>query len=227
MGDEVTIELAWREVDADAVRRGEGALSTADRNRRDRFTHIDARDHLVASRGLFADRLDARGIVERDVVVGEHGKPYLPGGPAFNLSHSNGAVALALCTDEVELGVDIEAPWRSTDFDAVAKRFFASAERLALQQYPEEARRVRFFELWTLKEAVLKSTGKGLHTPLSSVVFRDDGARWHLDHGLDGAWSLRTWTLKTGHLLSAAVPVGQVVWDGPTEWPASPPQIAG
>ncbi len=63
------------------------------------------------------------------------GKPCLPGGPSFSVSHSGSRVGVALCAD-CEIGFDLE----QTD---------ASAGR---------SRLVR----WTATEAVLKAAGRGL-----------------------------------------------------------------
>jgi 4'-phosphopantetheinyl transferase len=188
-----------------AVARGEACLDAVDRARRDRFTHVDARDHLVASRGLLADALEECGYSLGEIERGEKGKPRLVDGPEFNLSHSNGVVVVAMETTESDtaIGVDVEAPWRTTDYDAVAGRFFAPIESVALSKLPDDERRRRFFELWTMKEAVLKATAKGLTQPLSSVVFRLD-EQWTLESALAGAWSFRQNTLPTGHIVAGA-----------------------
>ncbi len=68
------------------------------------------------------------------------GKPCLPGGPSFSVSHSGSRIGVALCFD-CELGFDIE------EFDAPAGELAASRSRLAR---------------WTATEAVLKAAGRGL-----------------------------------------------------------------
>ena len=47
------------------------------------------------------------GITQPEVIIGPHGKPYLENGPQFNISHTRGAVALAI--GENNMGLDIEA----------------------------------------------------------------------------------------------------------------------
>ncbi len=68
------------------------------------------------------------------------GKPCLPGGPGFSISHSGPHVGVALCSD-CEPGFDLER------FDAGAGEPAASRSRL-----------VR----WTATESVLKAAGRGL-----------------------------------------------------------------
>ena len=95
--------------------------------------------------------------------IGVHGKPSLPGmrRPAFNLSHSEGANLVAV-TERGEVGVDIEhidAQRCSLDF---ARRHFTPGECLYLLHGPAKELALRFFSLWTLKEALLKAHGAGL-----------------------------------------------------------------
>jgi phosphopantetheinyl transferase len=68
------------------------------------------------------------------------GKPCLPGGPGFSISHSGPHVGVALCSD-CEPGFDLER------FDAGSGEPAASRSRLAR---------------WTATEAVLKAAGLGL-----------------------------------------------------------------
>jgi 4'-phosphopantetheinyl transferase len=71
----------------------------------------------------------------------------------------------------VAVGIDAEEATRGADVDGVAARFFAPAERETLLRLPEGARRYRFFELWTLKESLLKALGLGLSHPLEDLAF--------------------------------------------------------
>ena len=47
------------------------------------------------------------GITQPEFIIGPHGKPYLENGPHFSISHTRGAVALAI--GEHNMGLDIEA----------------------------------------------------------------------------------------------------------------------
>lgn len=126
------------------------------------------------------------------------GRPELAPGTAapplrFNLSHAHGLVALAVRTGG-EIGVDVEDATRDVLEDV--ERYFSPAEIIALRSLPEERRRDRFFDYWTLKEAFLKAHGEGLSLPLDAFTLegidegrlsigfdlarlRDDPARWH------------------------------------------------
>ncbi|WP_127901935.1 4'-phosphopantetheinyl transferase family protein [Solirhodobacter olei] len=97
---------------------------------------------------------------------GPEGKPGLPGGPAFNLSHSGRWAALAVTAEDIRLGIDIEAH-RSVEQD-VARRFFSPAEIAALARLSGPDWIEGFFQTWTRKEAFVKALGRGLHRPLDS-----------------------------------------------------------
>lgn len=92
------------------------------------------------------------------------GKPYLPNGPHFNISHSGNLVVVAVSNQWI-LGVDTEEiqEVKLDDF----KSFMRSDEWMEIQgaNFPLEA----FFHFWCQKEAVLKITGKGLSLPLKEI----------------------------------------------------------
>ena len=104
----------------------------------------------------------------------EHGKPFLihphPVSPLyFNISHS-GDIALYAFASYPNLGIDIEHICSSIETQAIAERFFAEEEILALKQAPEQQKIAAFFTIWTRKEAFIKAVGQGLSFPLKDFV---------------------------------------------------------
>ncbi|MGY2288354.1 4'-phosphopantetheinyl transferase family protein [Pseudomonas sp. SDO528_S397] len=100
------------------------------------------------------------------------GKPCVVGpqvAPAFNLSHTEGRVVLAL-TREDSVGVDVETRERSVDVD-LADRFFSADEVRYLYSLPRAAQASVFLNFWTLKEAYIKARGQGLSIALDSFSF--------------------------------------------------------
>lgn len=108
----------------------------------------------------------------------------------FNLSHTGGLVAVA-ATCGIELGLDVEAIDRKVEL-AVADRYFFGAEARWLATLEPERRPEGFLRLWTLKEAYIKATGRGLSQALDEFWFdvdpprirftpaiADDEAAWH------------------------------------------------
>ena len=70
---------------------------------------------------------------------------------------------------------------------AIARRFFAPAEREALRAIEAERRDAAFFACWTRKEAFIKATGEGLRRDLASITVPVDPAA----HAPDGSRSSR------------------------------------
>ncbi|MBO6306032.1 MAG: 4'-phosphopantetheinyl transferase superfamily protein [Paludibacteraceae bacterium] len=86
----------------------------------------------------------------------EHGKPFLPNGPYFSISHCKAGIAVAIDCEPV--GIDIESV-RQADDDLI-KRVMCAREQEMIRsaEHPERT----FTRLWTMKEAVVKAQGTGI-----------------------------------------------------------------
>ncbi len=82
----------------------------------------------------------------------EYGKPFLPGGPFFSISHCKTGIAVAV--DEKPIGIDIESI-RHADEELIARTMNAD-EQKQIQTDRD------FTRLWTQKEAVVKAEGIGI-----------------------------------------------------------------
>ena len=110
-----------------------------------------------AGRALLRRGLEIAGFAGAERrVLSPAGKPYLPGGPAFSISHAGNAAVCAV--DAGPVGIDIEPV---TDIPKELLDSLAPAERAyVLARQGEEA--LRFFRLWTMKESIVKARGEGL-----------------------------------------------------------------
>lgn len=118
------------------------------------------------------------------VAIGENGKPYFSEHPElqFNLSHSKTKVMCVL--SEHEVGCDVEQI-SSADI-RLAKRFFSAKEyEVIAAQSSEEAQKLMFCRIWTLKESFQKATGKGFSLPLDRFTVYPDGDTVHLEQPVD------------------------------------------
>jgi 4'-phosphopantetheinyl transferase len=177
--DSDTVRVRWLPMEAsDAVHlsRWRDMLDAEELARADRFHFVSDRDTFTAAHALARAMLSgATGLPTATwrYVKGKFGKPALAvdcdgGGLRFNISHTRGFVACAIARHEV--GVDVEASDRPTEFD-IADRFFAPEEARLVKSAPPERRASVFFRFWTLKEAFIKATGEGLTRPLDSFSF--------------------------------------------------------
>lgn len=92
------------------------------------------------------------------------GKPFLQnaGGFHFNVSTTRGRTLGAFAS--VEVGVDWEHTARNASAAAIARRYFSESEVRWMEGAGPSAVRLRFFQLWTAKEAGVKLDGCGLYT---------------------------------------------------------------
>jgi 4'-phosphopantetheinyl transferase len=132
------------------------------------------------------------------------GKPYAPDerGLCFNLSHSGSYVALAMGPSAV--GIDIEQIRTGNDCDAIAARFFAPDERDWLQRFDAAQRRLRFFELWSRKESILKATGEGLAGHLAGFSTVPDANQEQAIEVGEERWWVRSYHDLPGYSLAVS-----------------------
>jgi 4'-phosphopantetheinyl transferase len=97
------------------------------------------------------------------------GKPYFPERPElfFNMSHSGSGIFCGI--SQKNLGVDIQS--RITYRESLAKRILHEREWGMLQKSEEKAKKLT--ELWCIKEAYVKYTGKGLRTDFRKLDFSE------------------------------------------------------
>ena len=153
-------------------------LDAAERDRLDRFRRPADRARYLAAHALTRLVLaDAVGttpgalVFDRTCRCGaQHGKPVLPGGPGFSLTHAGDLVGVAVHPGGA-VGLDVEQVRGLTDIAAMAAHVCSPHEAV-----PD---REAFFALWTRKEALLKATGTGLATPMSAITLGPSGVqRW-------------------------------------------------
>jgi 4'-phosphopantetheinyl transferase len=101
------------------------------------------------------------------LAAGPNGKPVLPGGPHFSLSHA-GDVGLVAIDPVREVGVDVEPVRPVPEADEIAARWFAPEERSALRAAGADGG-AAFARIWTRREAWLKALGVGLDEKLAGL----------------------------------------------------------
>lgn len=123
----------------------------------DRWTVAHGRLRQVLGRTVGADPAGLR------FTTGTYGRPALPGGPSFSLSHA-GALALVAVApaDGPPVGVDVEPAGESAVADDLLPTVCTAGERALLDGLAPSARLGALLRLWTRKEACLKGRGTGL-----------------------------------------------------------------
>ena len=101
---------------------------------------------------------EALGCLEDDIRIRDDGKPYLPGGPHFSISHCEsygcshcGGLVLLAVSGAGEIGCDVEPADRPLhNEEAIRKKIAAPGEE-----------GIPLLKLWVKKEAVFKAGGPG------------------------------------------------------------------
>ena len=145
-------------------------VSAARRERLDRLSRQADR-----CRSLVAELLLRRALIDCglqppfEIRLSVAGKPYLPHAPRFSLSHSGDYAICAV--SEREVGCDVERIRPLSP--KLAERFFCPEEAAEIAAAPtEEARLLRFFRFWTLKESYVKALGVGMRLPFRAFRLR-------------------------------------------------------
>ncbi len=116
----------------------------------------------------------------REIKRAAEGKPWVAGGPHFNLSHSGDLALIALCPD-APVGVDLERIHALRNPDGLARRMCSQRELAWAQGHGDLDHAL--LRLWVRKEAVAKAEGGGIATALSGLdildpLVRAGGASW-------------------------------------------------
>lgn len=182
-------------------------LSASEQERANRF-HFD-RDRYSYSVAHAMTRLLTASLLSRapQTITFEYntwGKPELfeASGLRVNWSHTHGLAAVAVAWAD-DVGIDVECLNRRVAYQALAERYFSSAEARIIADTPNTDRADVFFRLWTLKEAFVKAVGRGLSLPLDSFEIKlspDSCQPWlvrsPIDFGPARQWQL--WDSRIG-----------------------------
>src|SRR5450631_2202050 len=163
--------------DPEASWRCVSVLSDIELQRAERLVTEDGKAHFKQRRafrrycGSFA--LGAQQSLSRIVFQEtEKGRPYLPDCPNVRFSFSSCRFGfLGAWSSTHSIGVDLEDQTRNSEAAELAQQFFSQAEAKAVKVVGGLARLRTFYQLWSLKEAALKSIGEGLPFGLDTFEF--------------------------------------------------------
>lgn len=128
----------------------------------------------------------------------QFGRPRIDGpmldevrGLDFNVSHTKGLIVLGVGRD-IKFGVDVENTSGSAALDIV-DHAFSSEEACSLRSLSADKQEQRFFEIWTLKESLVKACGLGLQMDFGRFSFDLDGDDINLVFADNAATLGRNW----------------------------------
>ena len=155
-------------------------LSNAERERASRFTFEKDQARFVSCRASLRILLGRYTGLPPEKIVFRYepqGKPALAGvaGWQFNVSHSRDQAAIAVSRYD-SIGIDLELIDPHFPRHEVAADILASDELRDLNALPPARQPEYFFQLWTLKEALLKAIGGGFSIDPREIRIRLDAA---------------------------------------------------
>jgi len=131
---------------------------------------------------------------------------------SFGLSHTDSLVACAF-TPSLRVGIDVEKTAPGIEIDELAGQVLSNYEYTCLKGKPVSDQIRRFYQLWTLKESLLKAIGCGLSVAPSRISIQlNDKANPRLldlpkELGSSNDWSLRLIRATDIHVSALAVNV--------------------
>ena len=156
------------------TKKDEMLLSYVSPKRKDKilkYTHIIDRKlslyaALLARLGI--SQLTGISSSELDFTKDLNKKPFLLNDPSlyFSFSHTRNFILCSISKDS-DTGADVEK--LKTAPLEVMKRVFHPDEIAFVEDAPEELRDIRFFTIWTSKEAFVKFLGTGLTNDLNEI----------------------------------------------------------
>lgn len=152
-------------------------LSMGEQQRADRFAAERHRVQFIQRRGFrrfcAATALGSSKPLSRiDFEETEKGQPYLPDSPGLRFSFSSCPFGvLGAWSPTHGIGVDLEDHTRALEVPDLARRYFSKAEASIVNGQQGHSRTRAFLQLWSLKEAALKSIGEGLPYGLNAFQF--------------------------------------------------------
>lgn len=152
-------------------------LSKDEKDKSRKFRFKKDKHEYVISRGFLRIVLSSYTDLFPEILnisYGPFGKPYLTEEYAklkFNLSHSYGITMIAVNKDN-EVGIDIEKVKNLEDQFGLAKKYYTENEIKLLNSESQFQTNV-FYKIWTRKEAIIKTVGKGLSIPLNLIDVSD------------------------------------------------------
>ncbi len=151
-----------------------------------RFRFAKHRDRYIAARASLRTILSFYlDIPAKDILFtyDTNGKPFVYDSPIhFNLSHSEDLAVYAISRHDV--GIDIEHITAQYE-PAIATRYFAPDEVLAITSLPDEEQATRFYQIWSRKEAIIKACASSIFASTNEFTTLTDeldltGKTWRL-----------------------------------------------
>lgn len=104
-----------------------------------------------------------------EFIHNDYGKPFLKNHNIyFNMSHSHDMVSYIISFNYI-VGIDIELHNSVIEIDELSDLVFTPKEQAFIKALDPEAKLSLFYNLWTIKESLVKARGQGLSYPINTI----------------------------------------------------------
>lgn len=158
--------------DPGLLRKYEKLLSSSESDTYYSFNYLEQRKSFLIAKALIRNVLShyvEKPIESWDIRYSVLGKPYVACPDKnlnFNISHTQNLVVCAISTSH-NIGVDIEYIDEDRDVINISKKCFSKDEIKTIQGISDRHLQLKkFYEVWTLNEAFVKASGRGMEIPV-------------------------------------------------------------
>ena len=161
-------------------------LSTKEKIQAKQYYTSDLSDRYIISHGVLRYILSYyTHQLPQDIefIHNEYGKPFLKNNNIqFNMSHSHDMVSYIISLD-YRVGIDIEFHDRTIDIHGLSCLIFTPKEQEFVITLESKEKLELFYNLWTIKESLIKASGQGLSYPINTIeaMAPSPGAKVFLD----------------------------------------------
>ncbi len=156
-------------------------ISTMEQKRADKFIFASDRENYIISHYILNKQLSKTlGIPIESLSINfeNNRKPFIANSLIdFNLSHSKNYYCFGIIeTMHGQIGVDIEKIEELRDLDSIVNNYMHVDEKKYINEstLTSKEQLIRFYEIWTRKEAFLKMIGIGIITNLKEINMSPD-----------------------------------------------------
>ncbi len=141
-------------------------------------------------------------LTNKDIRIRRHtyGKPYIKDYSQihYNISHSGEWIVCAV--DSSIVGIDVQEHRGAKS--SLAKYYFSPREQNYLFSLGKDKQSVAFYNLWSMKEAYIKATGRGLSQPLDKFSIVQEGENFCSVVEKEKKYFLRQYKIENGYSLA-------------------------
>ncbi len=180
------------------------SLSPTEQVRADKFIYSNDRDYYIISHFLLNKQLSS--VLELpskslNIYFENLRKPFITSADLdFNLSHSNNYFCFGIAK-KGKVGIDIEKIKELDSLDSIINNYMHNDEKVFIynNSNSKSEQLIKFYTIWTRKEAFLKLIGIGITTELSLINMSPNNKTISIDNlqGIDISYrkvNIYTWT---------------------------------